>query len=274
MHLMIVGNGGPGVKRSRTRRSRMQHLAQQYPWHMAAAAVLLSSPPGWLLFGLGARAGLLHHAVLAVLGALTLTALGWWGEAGVSRPARWRNLHLATVPLLAVAVCFPRQVQVDGLQFLPYAFLALLIALQREVWYRGILFRALVPVYGPRQTVVLTALLFAAPQAADLLAGAAPGVTLVKTLAAGLLGYVLGALRLRTRSIWPGALVAALFHLAIFLERFQYAGEMLPDASHRLGIQVLMGLLVYASARLWMRRANDEAPAEAPAAEAETVQAS
>lgn len=263
------------MKRSRIRRSRMQHLAQQYPWHMAAIVVLLSSPPSWLLFGLGARAGLLHHALLAMLAALTLTALGWWGEAGMNRPARWRNLHLASIPLLAVAICFPNLLQVDGAQFLPYGVLALVIALQREVWFRGILFRALIPAYGPRQTVVLTAMLFAAPQAADLLAGAAPGVTLVKTLAAGLLGYVLGALRLRTRSIWPGALVAAIFHLGIFVERFRYASEMMPDTSHRLGVQVLMALLVIGSARLWMRRAEAEAPAhETPAAEAETVQAS
>lgn len=250
----------------------MQHLAQQYPWHMAALAVLLSSPPSWRLFGLGAHAGLLHHAALALLAALTLTTLGWWGEAGVNRPARWRNLHLAVIPLLAVGVCFPRLVQVDWAQFLPYALLALLIALQREVWFRGILFRALIPTNGPCRTVALTALLFAAPQAADLLAGAAPGVTMVKTLAAGLLGYVLGALRMRTRSIWPGVLVAMLFHLAIFLERFQLASEMLPDTAHRLGLQVLMGLLVYGCARLWMRRA--EAEALAHEVEPETVQAS
>lgn len=268
------------MKRSRTRRSKLQHFVQKYPWQMAALVVLFSSPPSWLIFGLGARAGLLHYAVLALLAAAALTALGWWGEAGVNRPARWRNLHLAAIPLLAVAVCFPGLAQGSGAQFLPYAAMALVIALQREVWFRGILFRALIPTQGPRRAVALTALLFAAPQAADLLAGAAPGVTLVKALGAGLLGYVLGALRLRTRSIWPGALVATVFHLGIFVERFRYASEMMPDTSHRLGLQVLMALLVFGSAYLWMRRADDETPAqetpaqETPAAEAETVQAS
>jgi membrane protease YdiL (CAAX protease family) len=247
-------------------------MAQQYPWHVAALVVLLCSPPSWLMVGLGARAGLLHHAGLAALGAAMLTALGWWGEAGVNRPARWRNVHLAAIPLAAVAVCFPRGPVAAGAQFLPYALMALLIALQRELWFRGILFRALIPTYGPRRTVLLTALLFALPQAADMLAGAAPGVTLVKALAAGLLGYVLGALRLRTRSIWPGTVVAAVFHLSIFLARFQAAEEMLPESSNHLGLRVFMGLLVYASARLWMRRAEDEVAVPAP--EPETVQAS
>lgn len=262
------------MKRTRTRRSRILHLAQRHPWITAAAVVLLCSLPGWLLFGwsgLSIRAGLVHHAALTVLAVLVLTYTRWWSEVGLNGPGRWRDLHLAAIPLAAMLLFLPGMGPVGMAQFLPYAGLSFLVALQREVWFRGILFRTLVPTHGPCRTVELTALLFGLTQMMDLVAGAAPGVTLVKALACTLSGYVLGALRLRTRSLWPGVVVATLFHMTIYLERFREAGEMLPMASDRLSRQVLVALLVYVAARLWMRRAKAK---EAAPVETEAVRAS
>lgn len=206
---------------------------------------------------------------MAVLAAILLTVLGWWGEAGLTGPSRWRNLHLAAIPLLAVVALFPGFGAVEGARFLPYAVLSLLMALQREAWFRGILFRTLVPSCGPRRTVGLTALLFALMQGADLLAGASAGNTLFKAMIAGLFGYVLGALRVRTRSIWPGAIVVSVFHLSWFLERLRVSGGMQPLASDRLSMQAFMALVVCGCAVRWMRKAD-----EAPAPETETARAS
>lgn len=262
------------MKRTRRNhlRHQLQHLVQHHPHTVAAGVVALCSLPGVLLMasaGLSLNGRLVLHAALAVLAVLLLTACGWWSEVGLIGRSRWRNFHLAALPLAAMAMLYPGASQVTAVQFLPWGMLALLFALEREVWFRGILFRALVPTYGPRRTVALTAVLFGLTQGADLLAGAAPGVTLVKTLASVFFGYVLGALRLRTRSIWPGILVVTLFYVTAFLERLQASGEFLPPSPDRMSLRVFLSLVVFFCARFWMRKADEK-----HSHEAETVRAS
>ncbi|HWI52750.1 MAG TPA: CPBP family intramembrane glutamic endopeptidase, partial [Symbiobacteriaceae bacterium] len=201
-------------------------------------------------------------------GALLLTACGWWREVGFTRPSRWRNLHLAAIPLVAVLALLPGVSEVPAAKFIPYALLALLMAVQREVWFRGILFRVLVPACGARRAVTLSALLFGLAQGIDFLGGAAPGVTLVKALAAALFGYVLGALRLRTRTLWPGVAVAAIFYASTFLAWLQASGELMPPSSDRMGLLAVLGVAVFLCARYWMRRADEHLEAEAEPAQA------
>lgn len=247
----------------------MKRAIGHHPRLAAAALVVLCSLANCLLAGwsgLSLQFGLAHHAAMAALAALVLTVTGWWSEVGFTRPTRWRNLHLAVIPLLAVSALFPSVAEVGGARLLPYATLALLIALQREIWFRGILFRTLVPAYGPRRTVALTALLFGFSQGVDILAGAAPGVTVVKALVSALFGYVLGALRLRTRTIWPGVAVVTIFYLSMFADRLRDSGEMLPISSERLTLQAFLSLVVFLCARRWMRKADEhQAPETARA---------
>jgi len=205
---------------------------------------------------------------MAVLAAVVLAFAGWWAEAGVNAPSRWRNLHLTAIPLVAVLAMFRGIGEVGGAQFAPYAALALLIALQREVWFRGILFRVLVPGLGPHRAVGLTALLFGLVQAAEVLGGAAPGVTMVKAVGAVLLGYVSGALRLRTRSVWPGVVVGTAFYLISFLERLRASGDFVPLSAERIRLQIFLAAAVWLCARYWMRKAQQPG-----ALEAETVRA-
>jgi membrane protease YdiL (CAAX protease family) len=267
----MVHEGGAGVKGIRTRGNQLLYALHHYPHLAAAAIVILCSLPVIMLGGYADRSprlGLSTQLGLGALAALLLTVTGWWNESGFNGPSRWRHLHLVSLPLIAVLAAIPGGVPANW-RLLTYGLFTLLVAFRTEAWFRGILFRILVPAYGPRRTVTLSALLFGAVQGADLLAGAAPGVTLVKVLFAALGGYVLGALRLRTRSIWPGMLITALFFFAQHLQQLKSATAVMPVGSDTLGLQALMFLIMFGCARLWMRRVP-----EVPTLEGESVEAS
>jgi membrane protease YdiL (CAAX protease family) len=263
--------GGAGVKLIRTGGKQLLSAMHHYPQWAAAWVVILCSLPVLMLGGYADRSprlGLSTQLGLGALAALVLTVTGWWNEAGFNGPSRWRHLYLAALPLVAVVAAIPGGVPVGG-RLLGYGLFTLLVAFRTEAWFRGILFRILVPAYGPRRTVTLSALLFGTVQGADLLVGTAPGVTMVKVVFAALGGYVLGALRLRTRSIWPGMLITALFFLAQHLQQVKAASAVMPVGSDGLGLQALLLLIMFGCARLWMRRVP-----EAPVLEGESVEAS
>ncbi len=85
--------------------------------------------------------------VLAILLAVALlAALGWWREAGFNRPSRWRNLHLLWFPLLVGTLSLLGGVEATEPALFVPAMLGLLITVfGEELFYRGIVWRALAP---------------------------------------------------------------------------------------------------------------------------------
>jgi hypothetical protein len=48
----------------------------------------------------------LFWVLVVALCAVVLSVHGWWREAGVNGPSRWRNLYLLVFPVLVVALAF------------------------------------------------------------------------------------------------------------------------------------------------------------------------
>ena len=157
----------------------------------------------------------LFWALAIVLGLVLLARIGWWDDAGFTRPSRWRNMRLLAFPLLVCALTFSGGVFTSGPATLVSTFLAVLVAtLGEEIIFRGLLWRALVH-KGPVLTVILTSLL-----AGLLVLGrtATDGPWPEAVRLAGLTfcgGFTYGALRWRTTSIWPGVLIHTAFAFAV-----------------------------------------------------------
>ena len=157
----------------------------------------------------------LFWALATVLGLALLAWTGWWGDAGFTRPSRWRNMRLLAFPLLICALTLSGGVFSSGPASLASAFLAALVAtLGEEIIFRGLLWRALIP-KGPVRTAILTSLL------AGLLvfgrtATDGPWPEAVRLAALTFCGgFTYGALRWRTTSIWPAILVHTAFAFAV-----------------------------------------------------------
>jgi len=140
--------------------------------------------------------------VVAILAAGALTALGWWRIAGFNRPARWRDLRLLWLPVAGVLLVpflagFHLLAPASGAYVL---VIYVLVAFREEALHRGIILHILSP-SGRRRAVVLTALLFAGSSTASLLLFHPAGLV-VRVAGAFCYGILLGALRLRTNTIW------------------------------------------------------------------------
>jgi hypothetical protein len=145
---------------------------------------------------------LMTWLVVAILAAGALTALGWWRIIGFNRPKRWRDLHLLWLPVAGVLLVpflagFHLLTTASGAYIL---VIYVLVAFREEVLQRGIILHILSP-NGRRQAVILTALLFAGSSTASLLLFH-PADLLVRVAGAFCFGVLLGALRLRTNTIW------------------------------------------------------------------------
>jgi membrane protease YdiL (CAAX protease family) len=97
-----------------------------------------------------------------------------------------------------------------------------LIALNEEVFFRGVLLEMLRPL-GWRRAITSTAALFGAAHALNLLSGANVPFTILQVLATTAGGVTLAAIRIRTGSLWPLIVVHALLD-AVALSTLTGAG--------------------------------------------------
>lgn len=149
------------------------------------------------------------------LGAVLLTWLGWWRQAGFNRPLKWKNLILLWFPLLVLVLTLSGGARVSGLFLLAAtAFLVLLTTLGQELIFRGVMWRALAPA-GLLKAVVITSLLSGALTLARTASSGPWPEAIYLTLTATCGGFTYAALRWRTASIWPPILVNFLLVLAI-----------------------------------------------------------
>jgi uncharacterized protein len=157
----------------------------------------------------------LFWALATLLGLALLAWTGWWGDAGFTRPSRWRNMRLLAFPLAVCALTLSGGVFSSGPASLASAFLAVLVAtLGEEIVFRGLLWRALVP-KGPVRAVILTSLL-AGLLVLGRTATDGPWPEAVRLAALTFCGgFTYGALRWRTTSIWPAILVHTAFAFAV-----------------------------------------------------------
>ena len=203
----------------------------------------------------------LFWAMAVLLAIVLLTWTGWWREAGLNRPSRWRNLRLLWFPLLVGALTLTGGVLVSGTASLVAALLIVLVAtVAEELVFRGVLWRALVP-KGPVSAMVLTSLLSGilvfGRTATD---GPWPEAVRVTALAAcG--GFTFAALRWRTTSLWPVVLAHAALALTADIATLGTVTYRLMMALSTIG-SVLYGLYLLRDRRA---RADGGVTGPAPA---------
>jgi membrane protease YdiL (CAAX protease family) len=157
----------------------------------------------------------LFWTLAIVLGLGLLAWIGWWADAGLTRPSRWRNMRLLAFPLLVCVLTLSGGVFTSGPAVLVSTFLTVLVAtLGEEIIFRGLLWRALVR-QGPVLAVILTSLL-AGLLVLGRTATDGPWPEAVRLAALAFCGgFTYGALRWRTTSIWPVVLIHTIFAFCV-----------------------------------------------------------
>jgi membrane protease YdiL (CAAX protease family) len=191
----------------------------------------------------------LFWTLTVLFAAILLSVLGWWSEAGFNRPSRWRNLYLLLIFPLVIFVFTLSDgfLLPETLQLLSGLLVVSIAVLGEEVIFRGLLWRILIPA-GPVWTVILTSLLSGALYLARSATGGPwpEAIRLAAFATCAALTY--GALRWRTRSIWPPILV----HIPL-----AYAPSIATIGSAKYPIFILastIGLLLYGLFLLRNRR--------------------
>jgi uncharacterized protein len=140
--------------------------------------------------------------IMAVVIGILLTLLGWWRHAGFTGPSSWRNLGILWLPALVVLVLpavrgFQR---VDSSTLIYLAIGYILTGFMEESWMRGLVLRVLGPT-GPVRAVVISSILFGLLHVGNLLYRN-PLIVFAQMIGAAADGIGMGAIRLRTNTIW------------------------------------------------------------------------
>ncbi len=159
-------------------------------------------------------------AEMILTGAGLLSWLGWWREAGFNGPGQWRQMHLhwigLALPVAAVAVLGIHVTASSKL--LGLALTTVVIGIQEEMIFRGLAMRALLPT-GTFRAVLITSVLFGLMHIGNLFGGADLTYTLVQVLASVFGAFGLGAIRVRTNTVWGLVLLHAINDFTMFITR-------------------------------------------------------
>ena len=194
------------------------------------------------------------------LAAGLLAALGRWEDAGFNKPGRWKNLRLLWFPVAVGGLAVSGGVFVGGPDALVAGLVVVVVAVfGEELLFRGVMWRVLAPA-GPVHAVLVTSLLSGGLILfRDTTDGPWPEAVRVTILAlCG--GFTYGALRWRTRSIWPVIFAHVLFAFAMDVSTLGTVTYRLIMLLSTLGF-VAYGLFLLRSSRV---RADGGLPKEAP----------
>jgi uncharacterized protein len=179
-------------------------------------AVYLISGTAATLLKLG-NSALYFYANLAltVLGILLLSGLRWWKRAGFVRAQGRGQLSifwLAFIPPVVNLVI--GGIHLPNLQVgLTFLVLALMVGFSEEVFFRGLIMRAILP-HGAWKAAIISSLLFGLTHSLNVLSGSNSFYTLLQIGYALAIGFCFAAMAIRTGLIWP--LVLAHFLTDLF----------------------------------------------------------
>lgn len=183
------------------------------------------------LFGLAAKALFPQYQPeyialigLSVVVAGALSMLGWWKAAGFNSPAAWRDIRFMLIPfLMVVGIPFLKGIKAsDPGTFLYLVSAYALTGFMEEGLMRGIVLRMLKPM-GTVRSVLISALFFGLLHIANLLYRN-PIIVLAQMLGAFVHGIGLGAIRLRTNTIWFPVILHGLHDLTLKYTNFPPIG--------------------------------------------------
>jgi uncharacterized protein len=157
---------------------------------------------------------------LSLVVALALSVLGWWKTAGFNFPREWRDSRLMIVPFLIVlGLPFLKGIKTsDAATFFYLAIAYALTGFMEESLMRGVVMRVLKST-GTTKSVVISSLLFGLMHIGNLLYRS-PFIVLAQMLGAFVHGIGLGAIRLRTDTLWFPVILHGLHDMALKYTNF------------------------------------------------------
>lgn len=206
-----------------------------------AAQVELASTERALLFG----------GLLSVVGLVVVAVQRSWRAVGLGAPTTWTvALPLLVLPVINLA----RGFHADLGSAVTLAVASLLVGLNEELWFRGLILRALAP-KGLRWAVWGSAILFGVLHLLNGLAGQDLLVTLIQIAYAFVIGLCYALVRLRSGSIWPLILIHAATNLFAWTAQSGQIGSGTVSSLFDLVLPVVVIVLfaVY-SIYLWRSR--------------------
>ena len=161
--------------------------------------------------------------VLAIVAVVIVTRTHAWRHIGFHRLRTMRDLRFFWIPLFPVFMALPATVTwaagLDPSRMLEHLVfwlvLATLVGFVEEVFFRGLILRALAP-RGIWLAAVASSFLFGLMHLVNLLFGADLDATLLKVGYATAMGFAFAAVALRTGVIWPLVLIHALVDVFAF----------------------------------------------------------
>ena len=165
--------------------------------------------------------------------------LGWFRRVGLTAPRRWNRLWLAWLPALYVAFALAGGTNGQAmLAVLGIVGLALAVGLEEELWTRGLVLESL-RWRGTTVAVVLSSLWFGLLHSLNLLGGQPATATLAQMGFATAFGMAVGAVRVRTGTLWVPIALHALYDVGILLRDVEVIG---PSWRELLAFLVLIAL--------------------------------
>lgn len=139
----------------------------------------------------------------AIVAIAMVALLGWWHQVGLTRPGRRSAVALLAYPFATGLVFLALGVNLDSASILPILVVgAPLIALNEEVFFRGIVLEGLRP-QGWRSAIIGSAFLFGFAHTLNVVSGAHLAFTVMQVAATTAGGITLAAIRIRSGSLWP-----------------------------------------------------------------------
>jgi len=150
--------------------------------------------------------------------------LGWYRRVGFCAPRRWNRLWLAWLPAAYAAISLAG----GGLDrtvasALGLAGLCLAVGLEEELWTRGLVLESL-RWRGTTAAVILSSTWFGALHSLNLLSGQPASATVAQMGFATAFGLALGAVRVRTGTVWVPIALHALYDLGVLLPGKEVTG--------------------------------------------------
>jgi membrane protease YdiL (CAAX protease family) len=164
--------------------------------------------------------GLAWQILLASLLLVLVACWLQWRDLGLVRTNGWRALRLAWLPSLYVLL-FATMTLLLGLPAPGFVVIVaincLFVGFSEELMFRGVFFTALARRWRIWPAILVSSLLFGAIHSLNVFGTGLLFIALMQSVAAGMAGLFLIALRLRSGSLWPPILFHSVWNFALLM---------------------------------------------------------
>ena len=207
-------------------------LAMTVIYIASGAAVTILKLPTFDLY-------IIANVSLAILGIVLLTRLQLWREVGFRPLTVPSDLRLYWLPLFPALINLSFGIaQISILQIAMFFVVAGLIGFVEEVFFCGLILRAIAPL-GLWRAAIISSVIFGVAHSLNILSGSNPISTLLQIGYALAIGFAFAAVTLRTGVIWPLVIIHALIDFAAFIA----AGKT--DSSATVSTSSIMMSVIY-----------------------------